>query len=174
MKKVFILAILCCSFFGFAATAENVTYNMAVQMRVDGNFDNAESAFLILSEQQPKNSDILFQLGLVQRMQQKMAKAMLSQKRALEIAPKNADVQIELARLYKYQHDYVESKLLLKQVLVIYPDYKEASDLLLELEQITEAPKSDLWQLDLGHERSTFSRQIVATGAIAFCRLVAG
>src|SRR6185369_2679971 len=71
----------------------------------------------------------------------------------------NPDVMLLRANLAYYRGDYPIAKKLYQDILAAYPHYKDAADGLEEVKKAENAPENKYrWQLDMGHERSNFSR----------------
>lgn len=150
------------AFFPSYSYAENITYDLAVKVKSNGEYQKAETFFNELIKKDSNNSELWYQLGLTQRFQQKNDDAMESQKKALELAPENYDIKIELARLYSWKKEYKVAEAMINEVLTAHPDYQDAIELkdsitLAKNAQVT--PKKLKWQVDLGYENSDFSRR---------------
>ncbi len=145
-----------------AFSAENISYEEALRIGAAGKHTESEKAFLSLIKKDPNNSEFWFRLGLMQRFQQKNDQSLASQKTALAISPQNSDAKLEIARLYFWNENYSQSEVLLKEILVVHPEYSQASDLLANV-KAAQSPSQEsgkyLWQLDAGHQHTSFSRK---------------
>lgn len=142
--------------------ASEITYDQALEWKKNGQFHKAEEAFQLLLNKDSDNAELWFQLGLVQRFQEKRTEAMQSQKKALALSPDYHDIRLELARLHSWNQNYDIAEPMVKIVLEAHPDYQDAIDLSASIERAKNAPpdpKSFKWQLDTGYENSDFSRR---------------
>jgi YaiO family outer membrane protein len=140
--------------------AEDISYDKAMQLKSEKNYAEAEKMFLELTKRDINNSEFWFELGLTQRFQQKESEALLSQEKALEISANNNDAKLEIARLYFWRGNRDQAKILLNEILTNKATNPEASELLARVIKAESAPeeKKYLWQLDVGHQYSHFSR----------------
>jgi YaiO family outer membrane protein len=142
-------------------SAEIFSYDEALQIKKSGNYSEAEKAFSSLIKKDPNNSELWFELGLVQRFQQKNEEALISQKKAAKISPQNYDAKLEIARLYLANKNYDQAEILLNEILAKQPKYSDASELLASIKKAKTAEKKSQkypWQIDVGHQYSSFSR----------------
>lgn len=158
--RFFILAL----FFLLSAQsfAEVISYDRALALKKDGQFEKAEHYFTELLKKDPQNAELWFQLGLTQRILQKREQAFLSQTKALEISPTNHDIRLELARLNHWKKESDVALTQVNEVIEAHPDYQDAIDLKETILRAKNAPKdisSLKWQFDLGYENSSFERR---------------
>ena len=138
--------------------AQSFTYQDALLAKKEGNYIQAEKILLFLIKKNPKNAELWFELGLVQRYQQKLPEAMNSQRQALKLSPNNNDIKLEIARMYIWNNDLQQAQILINQILSDNPDYKEAEELALSIKN-KKSITNYKWQLDLAYEHSNFARR---------------
>ncbi|MEJ2754628.1 MAG: YaiO family outer membrane beta-barrel protein, partial [Gammaproteobacteria bacterium] len=134
----------------------------ALTLKKVGTHASAETLFLSLIEKDQNNAELWFQLGLVQRFQEKRAEAMASQEKALALSPENHDIRLELARLHSWNQNYELAESMVQEVLAAHPDYADAQALAASITRAKNAPpdpKSFKSQMDFGYENSDFSRR---------------
>lgn len=147
------------------AHAQTVTYTHALESKKIGEYEKAEQQLRTLITQDNDNAELWFQIGLVQRFQQKRIEAQESQQKALSLSPKNQDIRLELARLHSWNQNYDLAETMVNEVLAVHPDYTDAKELAVSIARAKNAPETTVqkrpykWQLDFGYENSDFSRR---------------
>lgn len=129
-------------------------------LKQDRNYAEAEEVLHALIAKN-ENSELWFQLGLVQRFQKKNEEALQSQQQALKLLDSNHDARLELARLYYWKGNYNKALALLEKILEAHPDYTDAITLVNSVKRAQHPVQGAnyLWQLDMGYENSSFSRR---------------
>jgi YaiO family outer membrane protein len=154
--KIFFLFLL---FHSSLCLAQGLNYDDAINNRKRGDYQEAEKIFSSLIKKDQNNSELWFQIGLVQRLRGKVLEAKNSQKKALKISPQNNDAKLELARLYLAEQNYEKAQKTADEVLKNNPSYLEAQELSSNITKVKSAPLDYYkWRLDLGRELSRFSR----------------
>ena len=165
-KERNLVKILCLFFcFSFLSVevihGKKITYKEALELKKKNHYEKAEKAFLQLLKKDGNNSELWFQLGLVQRFQKKFSEALKSQKKALTLSPKSFSIRLEVGRIYNWTGKYSSAKKIIQGLLVDYPKSVEARKLLAVIDQVNETPlkkKKLFWNLDFGHKMSRLSR----------------
>jgi YaiO family outer membrane protein len=161
LPYIFILTIFAVS----TTHAEAVTYAQALKSKKIGEYEIAEQQFRTLISLDNDNAELWFQLGLVQRFQQKRVDAFETQQRAMSLSPKNDDIKLELARLHRWNRNYDLAEAMVNEVLAANPDYTVAKELATSITRAKNGPEETeqkrpyKWQLDFGYENSDFSRR---------------
>lgn len=160
-KIICVLVILFVVFQAETTKAEAISYKDALQIKNNKDYAQAEKAFLSLIKTNERNAELWFQLGLVQRYQQKFQEALVSQTRAIELSPNNADVKLELARLYSWNLEFDKAEVLVKEVVAAHPDYQDAvalEETIRRNKLLKSDPTHYKWNVSTGYEQSNFSR----------------
>lgn len=154
--KIFLLFLL---FYSPLCLAQDFEYEDAINSRRHGAYQEAEKIFLSLVEKNQNDSELWFQLGLVQRLRGKIVEAKNSQEKALKIFPQNNDAKLEMARLYLAEQNYEKAQKTVDEILKKNPSYPEAQEISSNIIKAKSAPLDYYkWRLDLGRELSHFSR----------------
>lgn len=143
--------------------AEIISYEEALQIKNNKDYAQAEKSFLSLIKINKQNAEFWFQLGLIQRYQQKFSEAFVSQTRAIELSPNNADIKLELARLYSWKLEFDKAEILVKEVVAEYPDYQDAialEETIRRNKLLKVDPIRYKWNVSTGYEQSNFSRKV--------------
>ncbi len=111
---------------GHAEMSAATLYRDGVAARKAGDFRTAERDLQAALRLEPRNADVLLELGLVYVATRRYDEARTELHRALQIAPNYVDVRLSLARLDAYTGDYAAAQTIVDQVLVQYPSDEEA------------------------------------------------
>lgn len=140
--------------------AEDISYEKSLYLKKNKNYAQAEQGFLSLVKQNEQNAEFWFQLGVVQRYQNKFQEALVSQTRAIELSPNNEDIKLELVRLYSWNLELDKAEELVKEVLLEHPDNKDAHSLeeSIRRNKILKAdPIHYKWNISTGYQQSYYS-----------------
>ena len=100
-----------------------------------GMAQEAERAFKASIDSNPDNLYVYNRLGIAFRRQKKFQESVNYYKMALEIDPEEENIMYNLARAYLGIGDKNQAKEALQRALALNPDFREAEDLLLKIEE---------------------------------------
>jgi len=101
-------------------------YRAGVAARAARDFDRAAILLERAARRDPRNADVLTQLGLVYSAQERLADAHRVLERATQLAPRNTDALLALARVRSWQGDFSGAQIDLARILRIEPRNRDA------------------------------------------------
>lgn len=100
--------------------------NEALSFHQNGDLFNAEKIYLQTLETEPKNSNVLYLLGLLKADLKEFSKAVEYLKKASELKPESFEILFNLALAYKNNFDYVNAIKIYEKVITIKPELPDA------------------------------------------------
>ncbi|MCZ4346180.1 YaiO family outer membrane beta-barrel protein [Devosia neptuniae] len=158
MIRVALLAapiVLLCASAPAAAQSAATLYEQGTQARFEQRFDTAISLLERAVAQQPDNTDALVQLGFAYFGAGQPALAEPVFERVLVLAEGYEDARFGLAQARFRQGDRAGARMLAQRVVERQPDYRDAADLLVIIDQAVADDR--LWRVDVSTEYSELS-----------------
>lgn len=147
--------VLLCASAPVAAQSAAVLYEQGTQARLEQRFDAAIDLLERAVALQPDNTDALVQLGFAYLGAGQPALAEPLFERVLVLADAYEDARFGLAQARFRQGDRATARALAQRVVERQPDYRDAADLLVIIDQA--AADDRPWRLDMGSEYSALS-----------------